>query len=68
MMRTNIVLDDHLMDEAFQYAGDIRTKRELIETALREFVKNKRMKNLRDLKGKIIFAENYDYKKMRAGK
>jgi Arc/MetJ family transcription regulator len=67
-VRTNIVLDDRLMDEAFQYAGGIRTKRELIETALREFVKHKRMKNLRELKGKIIFAENYDYKKMRAGK
>jgi hypothetical protein len=25
------------------------------------------MKNLRDLKGKIIFSDGYDYKKMRAG-
>jgi len=46
----------------------IHTKRELIETALREFVKNKKVKNLRDLKGKILFADDYDYKKMRAGK
>jgi len=68
MMRTNIVLDDQLMDEAFKYAENIRTKRELIETALREFVKSKKMKNLRDLKGKILFADDYDYKKMRAGK
>jgi len=67
-MRTNIVLDDQLMDEAFKYAENIRTKRELIETALREFVKSKKMKNLRDLKGKILFADDYDYKKMRAGK
>lgn len=67
-MRTNIVLDDHLIGEAFKYAGDIRTKRELIETALREFVNNKKMKNLRDLKGKILFADDYDYKKMREGK
>ena len=41
-MRTNVVLDDHLIDEAFKYAGTIHTKRELIETALREFVKNKK--------------------------
>jgi Arc/MetJ family transcription regulator len=68
MMRTNVVLDDHLMNEAFQYAKGIRTKRELIETALREFVKNKRMKNLSELKGKILFADSYDYKKMREGK
>ncbi len=43
-MRTNVVLDDHLIDEAFKYAGTIHTKRELIETALREFVKNKKVK------------------------
>lgn len=67
-MRTNVVLDDHLIDEAFKYAGTIHTKRELIETALREFVKNKKVKNLRDLKGKILFADGYDYKKMRVGK
>jgi len=66
-MRTNIVLDDQLVAEAFKYAGNIQTKRELIETALREFVKNRKIKDLRDLKGKIIFAEDYDYKKMREG-
>ncbi len=67
-MRTNIVLDDQLVAEAFKYAGNIHTKRELIETALREFVKNRKIKDLRDLKGKINFAEDYDYKKMREGK
>jgi Arc/MetJ family transcription regulator len=67
-MRTNVVLNDHLMDEAMRYSGGIRTKRELIETALREFVKNKKIKKLSDLKGKILFADNYDYKKMREGK
>lgn len=66
-MRTNIVLDDQLIAEAFKYAGNIRTKRELIETALREFVKHKKMKDLRDLKGMILFAEGYDYKRMREG-
>jgi Arc/MetJ family transcription regulator len=37
-MRTNIVLDDSLVDEAFKFAGDIHTKKELIEKALKEFV------------------------------
>lgn len=64
-MRTNIVLDDKLVDEAFKYADSIHTKKDLIETALKEFVKNRKMKNLRDLKGKIQFAEDYDHKKMR---
>ena len=66
-MRTNIVLDDRLVDEAFKYAENITTKKDLIEAALKEFVKNRKMKNLRDLKGKIIFSDGYDYKKMRAG-
>ena len=66
-MRTNIVLDDNLIEEAFKYADSIRTKKDLIEVALKEFVKNRKMKNLRDLKGKIKFADGYDYKKMRTG-
>ena len=67
-MRTNIVLDDQLVDEAFKYAEHIKTKKDLIETALKEFVRNKKMKNLKELKGKIQFADNYDYKKMRTEK
>ncbi len=67
-MRTNIVLDDQLVDEAFKYAENISTKKDLIEIALKEFVKNRKMKNIKDLKGKILFADNYDYKKMRIGK
>jgi len=64
-MRTNIVLDDNLVDEAFKYANEIHTKKELIEVALREFVNSRKMKNIKDLKGKIAFADDYDYKKMR---
>jgi Arc/MetJ family transcription regulator len=67
-MRTNIVLDDQLVDEAFKYAENINTKKDLIEIALKEFVKNRKMKNLRDVKGKILFSDDYDYKKMRIGK
>lgn len=67
-MRTNIVLDDMLIEEAFKYSSSIRTKKELIETALREYVQNRKMKDLRELKGKIQFSEEYDYKTMRIGK
>jgi hypothetical protein len=52
-------------NEAFRYAESIHTKKELIETALKEFVRTKRMKDLRELKGKIQFTDDYDYKKMR---
>ncbi len=64
MMRTNIVLDDNLVKEAIKLSG-IKTKKDLIHLALKEFVENKRRLNLLDLEGKIEFAEGYDYKKMR---
>ncbi len=67
-MRTNIVLDDILVEEAFKYSSSIRTKKDLIETALREYVQNRKIKDLRELKGKIRFSDDYDYKKMRIGK
>ena len=68
VVRTNIVLNDTLVEEAFKYSVDIRTKKELVETALKEYVQNRKIKDLRELKGKIVFFENYDYKKMRLKK
>lgn len=63
-MRTNIVLDDKLVKEAFKYSK-VKTKKDLVETALKEFVENHRRMDIRDLKGKITFQTNYDYKSMR---
>ena len=64
-MRTNVVLNDELVTEAFKYSQTISTKRELIETALKEYVDNRKRKNLRELRGKIQFRDSYDYKSMR---
>lgn len=63
-MRTNIVLDNNLITEAFKYS-DAKTKKELIHQALEEFINLKKKKNLLDLAGKINFDDSYDYKKMR---
>ncbi|OHD13339.1 MAG: hypothetical protein A2086_14705 [Spirochaetes bacterium GWD1_27_9] len=63
-MRTNIVLDDNLVNEALKYS-DIKTKKAIINLALKEFVENKKKKNLLDLVGKIEFDNDYDYKKAR---
>jgi Uncharacterized protein conserved in bacteria (DUF2191). len=65
-MRTNIVLNDDLVEEAFKYSSNISSKRELVEVALKEYVDNRKRKNIKDLKGKIKFAENYNYKELRA--
>jgi Arc/MetJ family transcription regulator len=64
-MRTNVILDDKLVDEAFKYSRTISTKRELLETALREYVNIRKRSNIKDLKGKITFRSEYDYKVMR---
>lgn len=66
-MRTNIVLNDFLVEEAMKLTN-IKTKKELINLALKEFVENYKKKNLVELKGKIKFTEGYDYKSMREGK
>ena len=63
-MRTNIVLDDDLVQEA-QALSQIKTKRELIDTALREFVAHRKRLDLRDLKGSYTLSEDYDHKQSR---
>lgn len=65
-MRTNIVLDDELVEEAFRHS-DAKTKRELVDRALREFVENRKRRDVRELRGKISFHSGYDYKKLREG-
>ena len=65
-MRTNIVLDDNLVNEAFKYSS-VKTKKELIHIALKEFVEKKRRLNLMDLEGKIEFETGYNHKRMREG-
>ena len=66
-MRTNIDIDDALLEQAFKFSG-AKTKKELIHQALKEFVENRRRLNLSELEGKIEFAEGYDYKSMRERK
>ena len=63
-MRTNIDIDDDLIDQAFSVSNS-RTKKALIHEALREFIKLKKRKDLTELAGKIEFAKDYDYKKSR---
>ncbi|NNM59801.1 MAG: type II toxin-antitoxin system VapB family antitoxin [Legionellales bacterium] len=63
-MRTNIVLDDKLVKEAFSFV-DVSTKKELIDIALREFVNNHRRAQLLTLRGQVHIEESYDYKTLR---
>ena len=65
-MRTNIVLDDEIVKTAFKYSK-AKTKRELINEALKELITSRQRLDLRDLRRKIAFKSDYDYKKLRRG-
>ncbi len=66
-MRTNIVIDDALMHKAMEVSG-LKTKKEVVEQAMIEFVESRTRKNLRELRGKIKFADDYDYQARREGR
>ena len=51
-MRTNIVLDDDLVERAKQLTG-IKTKRELIHEALRTLILLREQAEVRALRGKL---------------
>jgi Arc/MetJ family transcription regulator len=63
-MRTNVVLDDELVEQAFALTG-VRTKKELIDVALRELVRTRRKRDLTELAGRIRFRDDFDHKALR---
>ncbi len=65
-MQTEVLLDSAIIEEALEYSNDVKDKKSLIELALHEFITKRKVKNLKDIKGKIEFDESYNYKEMRA--
>ena len=63
-MRVQVEIDDELMQKALAYGG-LGTKKATVDAALRAFVRLKAQEGIRDLKGKIEFWDDYDYKAMR---
>jgi Arc/MetJ family transcription regulator len=51
-MRTNVVLDEDLVERARRLTG-IKTKREVIHEALRTLVRLREQAQLRELRGKL---------------
>ena len=58
-MRTNIVVDDSLMAEAMRLSS-IKTKKGVIDQALRLLVQVKRQEAVRQLKGKLSWQGNLE--------
>jgi Arc/MetJ family transcription regulator len=59
MSRTNIVLDDKLVDKGLKITG-LRTKRELVDLALRELIRKEDQRSILSLEGKIRWEGDLD--------
>ena len=56
-MRTNIEIDEELMDEILEKTT-LKTKKEVVDKALREFLRKIKLRELSDLSGKITWEGN----------
>lgn len=54
-MRTNIVIDDKLMDEALRATG-LKTKREAVELGLKTLLRLRRQQDIRRFRGKLTWS------------
>ncbi len=58
-VRTNIVLDSKLVEAGLKATG-LKTRRELVDFALRELLRHERQKELLQLKGKVKWEGDLD--------
>jgi Arc/MetJ family transcription regulator len=63
-MATNLNIDNRLLTKA-QKMGGLRTKRETVNHALREYIQRREQLKIFELAGKIDYDPGYDYKKQR---
>ena len=56
-MRTNIMLDDKLVERAQKLTG-IKTKREVVQEALRTLILLREQAEIRNLRGKLLWDGN----------
>jgi len=64
-MRTNIVIDDKLMNQALKASG-CKTKREAVEEGLKLLLRRSQQQKIRSLRGKLRWEGDLD--EMRGGK
>jgi Arc/MetJ family transcription regulator len=66
-MATNLAINDELLSLA-QKVGGLKTKKETVNTALKEFVQRRRQEVIAELFGTVEYDSSYDYKKLRKRK
>jgi Arc/MetJ family transcription regulator len=61
---TNLLIDEALLSEAKKLGG-FKTKRETVNSALQQFIQQRRQREILSLRGLIEFDPQYDYKAAR---
>ena len=60
-MATNLAIDPKLLEDA-QKAGNLKTKKDTVNEALREFIQRRKQAEILKLFGTVDFAPDYDHK------
>jgi len=63
-MATNLNIDPRLLTKA-QKIGGLRTKRETVNSALKEYIQRREQMRIFELAGTVDYDPKYDYKKQR---
>ena len=63
-MATNLAIDQRLLEDA-QKAGNLKTKKDTVNEALREFIQRRKQAEILTLFGTVDFDPDYDHKRGR---
>lgn len=58
-MRTNIEIDDKLMDDALKATG-VKTKKEAVELGLKSLIRLKKQEGIKQFRGKLEWSGDLD--------
>ena len=61
---SNLSVDTQLLNDALKISG-LKTKKDTVNLALREFIKRRQASEILELFGTIEYDEDYDYKEAR---
>lgn len=63
-MATNLSIDTELLETALK-TGGLKTKRDTVNLALKEFIQRRKNADVISLFGTVEYDDDYDYKKAR---
>ena len=66
-MATNLSIDTNLLEVALKTCG-LKTKRDTVNLALKEFIQRRKNADILSLFGTVVYDADYDYKETRQRK